>query len=326
VKGVDDLKKFVFILAVFRASVGPLHAQTAERLDAILDTAEVTCAMAAFVVLPAAGLIDGNSAPDAAFAEARARDYLPRNAAADTPIRLGELSFLIMQAFGMKSGFMYALFPGPRYAYRELVYRKLIQGRNDPALAVSGERLLRIIGRVLDYRGDGEPALTAAPAEVPAEVPAPPIVEERERVAELIHTELEEKRVSDTDVRVGSAGITISLNNIQFLPDSTELTEAEKNKLTRIASILNEFPDRRILVGGHTAMAGSAEGRTRISAGRAQAVAEYLISLGCRERSEITVRGYGAEQPLGDPATAEGQALNRRVEIILLDAGEDGNE
>jgi outer membrane protein OmpA-like peptidoglycan-associated protein len=185
---------------------------------------------------------------------------------------------------------------------------------------------LRIIGRVLDYRGDGvlAAALTETPAEVPA--PVPTVEEERERVAELIHTELEEKRVSDTEVRVGSEGITISLNNIRFLPDSAELTEAEKEKLENIASILNEFPDRRILVGGHTAMAGSAEGRTRISAGRAQAVAEYLISLGCRERGEITVRGYGAEQPLGDPATAEGQALNRRVEIILLDEGKDGNE
>jgi hypothetical protein len=120
------LKRVVFIPVVFLLT-GPLHAQTAERLDAILDTAEITYAMAAFVVLPAAGLIDGDSSPDAAFAEARERNCLPRNAEAAGAIRLGELSFLIMRAFGMKSGFMYALFPGPRYAYRELVYRRLIQ-------------------------------------------------------------------------------------------------------------------------------------------------------------------------------------------------------
>ncbi|MDR1908887.1 MAG: hypothetical protein LBQ35_03110 [Spirochaetaceae bacterium] len=150
------MKRFVFILAVFCLSIGLLNAQTAERLDAILDTAEVTYAMAAFVVLPAAGILSGDSSPDAAFAEAAERNYLPANAEAAGIIRLDELSFLIMQAFGMKSGFLYALAPGSRYAYRELVYRKLIQGRNDPALAVSGERLLRIIGRVLDYRGDGE--------------------------------------------------------------------------------------------------------------------------------------------------------------------------
>jgi hypothetical protein len=154
------LKGFIFTLAIFLAlfcaSPGPLNAQTAERMDAILDTAEVSCGMAAFVVLPAAGLLNEDSTPEAAFTEAAARNYLSQNAEADTPIRLGELSFLIMRAFNMQSGFMYALFPGPRYAYREFVYRRLIQGRNDPALTISGERLLRIIGRVLDYRGETE--------------------------------------------------------------------------------------------------------------------------------------------------------------------------
>jgi hypothetical protein len=145
----------VFFLIVMAAGA-VLHAQTAERMDMLLDTPEVTCAMAALAVLPAAGIIDGDSGLDAAFAEAMARNYLPRGAEADDLIRLGELSFLIMRAFGMKSGFMYSLFPGPRYAYRELAHRRLIQGRNDPALTVSGARLLRILGRVLDYRGETE--------------------------------------------------------------------------------------------------------------------------------------------------------------------------
>jgi outer membrane protein OmpA-like peptidoglycan-associated protein len=52
-------------------------------------------------------------------------------------------------------------------------------------------------------------------------------------------------------------------------------------------------------------------------------VADSLIILGCRERDEITVRGYGADLPLGDPASAAGQALNRRVEITLLDEAHD---
>jgi outer membrane protein OmpA-like peptidoglycan-associated protein len=61
-----------------------------------------------------------------------------------------------------------------------------------------------------------------------------------------------------------------------------------------------------------------------VSTARAQAVADYLVGLGCRKRDEITVRGYGAERPLGDPATAEGQARSRRVEITLLDEGSGG--
>jgi hypothetical protein len=62
-----------------------------------------------------------------------------------------------MGAFSMKGGLFYALFPGPRYAYRELVHQRLIQERSDPALAVSGERLLRILGRVLDHQHPDRP-------------------------------------------------------------------------------------------------------------------------------------------------------------------------
>jgi hypothetical protein len=137
---------FFFITPAF------LPAQTAERLDALLDSAGVSYAEAAMIVLPAAGLAGEDVSPEAAFAEARARGLLPEAAEPGGTVRLGNLAFLVTGAFNMKGGLFYALFPGPRYAYRELVQRRLIQGRNDPALTVSGERLLRILGRVLDHR------------------------------------------------------------------------------------------------------------------------------------------------------------------------------
>jgi hypothetical protein len=58
-----------------------------------------------------------------------------------------------MNAFNFKGGLMYSLFHTPRYAHREMVYRKLVQGRSDPDLIVSGEKMLQIIGQVLNYSG-----------------------------------------------------------------------------------------------------------------------------------------------------------------------------
>jgi hypothetical protein len=149
-----DSRISVLFLIILLTLPGRAGAQTADRLDALLETRELSYALACSMVLPAAGLAGADTTPEAAFAEALARNFLPPDAEPEGAILLGELSFLIMRAFGMKSGFMYALFPGPRYAYRELVYRDILQGRNDPALTVSGARLLRILGRVLDYRGD----------------------------------------------------------------------------------------------------------------------------------------------------------------------------
>ncbi|MDR0402945.1 MAG: OmpA family protein [Treponema sp.] len=300
-------------------SLTPLAAQTAAELERILALPSLSYGEAAWGVLNAAGAPEDSSG--GAYRVAADSGWLPKNAAEADPVTMDSLSFLVMKALNIKGGLMYALFPGPRYAYRELVYRKIITGRAYSTMTVSGQRFLRILSRALDYAGDA--AVTEAPPEIPPEIPAPSR-EERERIAEIIHTELEEKNITDTEVRPSDEGITISLNNIQFLPDSTELTEAEKQKLRNIAAILNEFPNRRILVGGHTALAGTAEGRERVSADRARAVADYLVGIGCRAEDEITVRGYGAEQPLGDPATEAGQALNRRVEITLLDEGSGG--
>jgi outer membrane protein OmpA-like peptidoglycan-associated protein len=317
---------FVFSATLFVAQNAA--AQTAAELEELLNVKEITWAEAAYFTLassaqalPANGL--------AAFQSAREQGRLPENAEAHGKARLDGLSLLLMRSFDVPGGLMYGLLHNPRYAYRELKALGFIRGRAYATDTVSGAEFLRILGNLLSYTGETEAPETATPVpEIPADdTPViPPAQEERERIAEIIQTELAEKNITNTEVRAAAEGITISLNNIQFLPDSTELTEAEKQKLQNIAVILNEDPNRRILIAGHTAMAGSAEGRMRVSTDRAQAVADYLVALGCRRPDEFTVRGYGAERPLGDPSTPAGQALNRRVEITLLDEGKTGDE
>ena len=133
---------------------GGLFAQTAEQMDLILESKAVSYGQAAFIILPAAGLLTETTSFDEAFDLARELKWLRKAKNSGDPISLGELSCLIMGAFEMKSGFMYALFPGPRYAFRELTRAGIIQGRNDPSISLSGERLLHIQGRVLSQRGE----------------------------------------------------------------------------------------------------------------------------------------------------------------------------
>jgi outer membrane protein OmpA-like peptidoglycan-associated protein len=303
---------FLFLLII---PLGGLQAQTAAEMDAMLEARTVSFARASRFVLAAADVADER--PEAAYALALEKGWLPKKAAPDSPVRLGELCFLIMKAFNIEGSFLYALFPGPRYAFRELDYLKLIPGRRDPSLLVSGERVLQILEMALHYTGEPSPAAPEPPK--PEQSAGTAALAEREQIAEVIRGELEQLEVQDTSVRVVETGVAISLNNIQFAPDSVNLIERERAKLREIAFILARYPEREILVGGHTAMAGTAEGRLQISKSRAQAVADFLVSLGSRRKESVIVHGYGAEQPLGDNATEEGQAINRRVEIIILD-------
>jgi hypothetical protein len=129
-------------------------AQTARQMDALLETKAVSFSQAAGIIIPAAGLLEPEAGPEAAFE--RAREWLPRRAEPEAPISMGELSQMVMGAFGLSGGFMYAISPGPRYAYRALAWLRLLPPRPDPYRRVSGEELLYITGRVLAHAGEAE--------------------------------------------------------------------------------------------------------------------------------------------------------------------------
>ncbi len=123
----------------------------------------------------------------------------------------------------------------------------------------------------------------------------------------------------NVSVRKSDKGVTISIENIQFAADSAVLMPAEQDKLARIAEILKRYPDRDILVAGHTAGAGYAEGRQKLSEDRAREVVERLIALGARTPEHIGAIGYGDTRPIADDSTEAGRARNRRVEITILE-------
>jgi len=162
-------------------------------------------------------------------------------------------------------------------------------------------------GMTVEYRGRAEAIMVESE------------IMKKEDIAQSINDEIARLGIEDASVRIVDEGIIINLENIQFRPDSAILLESEKAKLDKIGDILKQFADRDILVGGHTALAGTAAGRMKLSQDRAASVANYLISKNVRESSRVVVRGYGAERPLADNRTAEGMQKNRRVEITLLE-------
>jgi outer membrane protein OmpA-like peptidoglycan-associated protein len=162
-------------------------------------------------------------------------------------------------------------------------------------------------GHTVEYRGTAE-----------AELLDSPDMDKDELVKEITEN-IDRLGIADATVRAADEGIIISLENIQFEAESAELSRNEQQKLDKIGEILNKYSGRDILVGGHTALSGTPEGRLELSRERAAAVAEYLIGKKVRDPDRIVVRGYGAERPLADNGTEEGMRRNRRVEITILE-------
>ncbi|MDR2494370.1 MAG: OmpA family protein [Spirochaetaceae bacterium] len=138
-------------------------------------------------------------------------------------------------------------------------------------------------------------------------------------LAQDIMEDLAETGIDDVSVRESDEGIVLSLDNIRFYPDSDEMLPGEREKLDKIAAILLRYKERDILVGGHTALAGTAASRKELSLERATSVAEYLIGKSVRPADRVMVRGYGADRPVADNRTEEGRSRNRRVEITILE-------
>lgn len=125
--------------------------------------------------------------------------------------------------------------------------------------------------------------------------------------------------IKDVTVTAGEKGLTLSIENIQFMPDSPVLMQSEKEKLNKIAQILNAYPDNDLLITGHTAFFGTVKQRQELSDQRAAAVANYLITKKVRDKYHVFTKGMGGDKPIGDNRTKEGREKNRRVEITIMD-------
>jgi hypothetical protein len=145
-------KYYTLLIFICIFSTGRLSAQsTAAEIETLLSTDAVTYAAAARFLLEASETLK-TAKPDEAFQYAVEQKWLPKDAAAGDPARLDAISLLLMRSFKIKGGLLFSITKNSHYAYRELVNKKIIQGRADPAMKISGERLLLITGRTLSMQ------------------------------------------------------------------------------------------------------------------------------------------------------------------------------
>ena len=147
-----------FVICYLFLGTSFLSAQTAERMEKLLEQNRVSYKDAALMVLEASGRLDAEkqTSADDAFTFAMERGWLPKNAQANGDAKLGGLSLLLVQAFEIKGGALFSLFKNPHYAYRVMVYKGIIQGRTDPQMTVSGDLLLYTVNRALGVMNDDE--------------------------------------------------------------------------------------------------------------------------------------------------------------------------
>jgi outer membrane protein OmpA-like peptidoglycan-associated protein len=159
-----------------------------------------------------------------------------------------------------------------------------------------------------------------AKAERQAEA-APPAETENQTAAEdKAPSTAQRENHQAVELEDGAKGFLLDEFTVYFEGDSPVLNREGQSRLQQAADLLiNKYPSTRILVLGHTSDIGrTASGEEEVSRRRAQAVADYLISLRVPP-TQITTRWFGGTSPVASNSSASGRAANRRVELIVIE-------
>lgn len=121
----------------------------------------------------------------------------------------------------------------------------------------------------------------------------------------------------DLELSPLKAGASMVLNNLYFDTGAFKLREESYVELKQMKNVMDQFPNLKAEIGGHTDNVGNEVGNISLSENRAKAVQSYLVSLGIT-KSRLQIKGFGEKKPLVANDTENNRQINRRVEFSIL--------
>lgn len=128
------------------------------------------------------------------------------------------------------------------------------------------------------------------------------------------------KELSELKARQTERGIVLTIGDVLFDFGKAYLSPKADRNVQKLAVFLEKYPNRNVLIEGHTDSVGSDEYNLDLSRRRADSVKDRLVGAGI-DPARITTVGYGKKYPAVSNDTAANRALNRRVEVIILNEG-----
>ncbi len=111
-------------------------------------------------------------------------------------------------------------------------------------------------------------------------------------------------------------GLIIRLGEVLFEFDSAEINEKTEAAMKNIIRVIqNKYPDREIIVEGHTDNTGNPHYNQQLSEKRAYNIANRILT--DLDHDKVSYIGQGESEPIAPNNTTEGRKKNRRVDIII---------
>ena len=121
-------------------------------IDSILTQKAITFGNAAWLVGRSAGTYDEKVTPEQATGLARSAGWVGKDKKDNDAVDLQSYGLILLKAFDLPTGLVYGWLPGPRYALRELTFRKILPSNLAPDDLVSGEEAMRYLQAAQDWK------------------------------------------------------------------------------------------------------------------------------------------------------------------------------
>ncbi|HEY3699150.1 MAG TPA: OmpA family protein [Spongiibacteraceae bacterium] len=145
---------------------------------------------------------------------------------------------------------------------------------------------------------------------------------DRDKVLLQTRTMEADRLRNELNAKQTDRGLTITLGDVLFDTNKSQLKPGGMRTIQKLGQFLQENPQRKVSIEGFTDSRGSDDYNQTLSERRADAVRAALVDQGISS-DRIATHGYGKAFPVAGNETSAGQQLNRRVEIVVSEAGKD---
>jgi len=129
------------------------------------------------------------------------------------------------------------------------------------------------------------------------------------------------RQLAELNAKKTDRGLVITLGDVLFETGKADLKSGATGNLYKLAGLLAQYPERSLVIEGHTDNIGSDSYNQGLSQNRADSVKVFLLNQGIAT-NRITAYGKGESSPVADNSSEAGRQMNRRVEVIIATPGQ----
>ncbi len=122
----------------------------------------------------------------------------------------------------------------------------------------------------------------------------------------------------EAKVSMDKADVLIQIHGFRFPPGKAQINAVNFGLLNKVISAIEQYPKSQAIISGHTDSKGDADKNLALSVKRAANVQKFLHEIGGISKDRTESQGFGETKPVASNNKKRGRALNRRIEILII--------